>query len=72
MKCAGSSRSIVPAGMSHLPPCEREPSRLAILAGTLEGGLENSRASEGAGSGAWCAVRLPEVPVVDLGRMRRG
>ena len=37
-----SSRNMVPARMSHLPPCEREPSRLAILASTLEGGRENS------------------------------
>ena len=44
-----------PARTSHLPPCEREPSRLAIFARTLEGGLENSRASEGTGSGAWGA-----------------
>src|SRR5260370_36388988 len=60
VKCAGSSRSIAPARMSHLPPCDREPSRLAILARMLEGGRENSRAREGIGSGAWCAVEPPK------------
>src|SRR6266704_2666014 len=60
VKCAGSSRSMAPARMSCLPPCEREPSRLAILARMLEGGRENSRAREGIGSGARCAVEPPK------------
>jgi hypothetical protein len=40
VKRAGSSLSMAPARMSDLPPCEREPSRLAILARMLEGGRE--------------------------------
>jgi hypothetical protein len=40
-------------------PWDREPSRLAILASALEGGRQNSRAREGTGSGAWCAVVPP-------------
>jgi hypothetical protein len=35
------------------PPSDREPSRLAILASTLDGGRENSLARVGTGSGAW-------------------
>src|SRR5580692_5411844 len=60
VKCAGSSRSMAPARMSHLPPCDREPSRLAILARMLEGGRENSQPREGIGSGARCAVEPPK------------
>ena len=60
MNRALSSRSMAPARMSHLPPCEREPSRLAILASTLEGGLENRRARVGTGSGARWAVEPPK------------
>jgi hypothetical protein len=58
-KRAGSSRSIAPASTSHFPPWESEPSRLAIFASTLDSGLENSRASEGTGSGARFSVPWP-------------
>ena len=55
----GSSRSMAPARTSHLPPCERGPSRLAILAKTLENCLENRPASAGTGSRARCAAEPP-------------
>jgi len=49
---AGSSRSMAPARTSHRAPWEREPSRLATFASTLDGGRENNRAKDGTGSGA--------------------
>jgi hypothetical protein len=38
--------------MSHLPLCEREPSRFAFLGSTLDGGRQNSLAKAGTGSRA--------------------
>jgi hypothetical protein len=41
-----------PARASHRAPWDRDPSRFAILASTLDGGRENNLASDGTGSGA--------------------
>jgi hypothetical protein len=59
---------LAPARTSHLPPCERERSRFAILARTLDGwpgeqpGQRGNRLRCSVGGGA------AEVPVVDLER----
>src|SRR5258707_15785536 len=65
-----SSLSIAPASTSHLAPCDREPSRLAILARTLDGGREKSAAQRRNWLRRSVRGGAAELPVID--KERRG